>query len=111
MEAVEWYLNSEPLRIASAKGLIRHDYGRWLKSFATKGGLRESLPLCLREGFDNVPLCLREGFDNVWVEIDSTAVASILNGGLSREETIGSLIKDCLDLVKKLSKFRHSNSA
>nr|GLL45311.1 putative late blight resistance protein homolog R1A-4 isoform X1 [Ipomoea trifida] len=87
MEAVEWYLN-------------------WLKGFATKVGLTDSFSaeLCgLREG---LRLCLGEGFDSVWVEMDLAAVVSILNGGLSREETIGSLIKDCLGLVKKLSRFR-----
>nr|GME05505.1 Zf-FLZ domain containing protein [Ipomoea batatas] len=36
--------------------------------------------------------------------MDSTTLVSILNGWLSREEMIGSLIKDCLDLVKKLSR-------
>ncbi|XP_031127598.1 uncharacterized protein LOC116029694 [Ipomoea triloba] len=49
------------------------------------------------------------GFENVWVEMDSAAVVAILNGGLSGEATITSLIKDCLDLVKKLHRFRASH--
>nr|GME09469.1 flap endonuclease 1 isoform X1 [Ipomoea batatas]GME19546.1 flap endonuclease 1 isoform X1 [Ipomoea batatas] len=88
--------------LASVEGLIRDDCGRWLKGFATKIGLTDSFSVELWGLREGLQLCLREDFDNVWVEMDLVAVVSILNGGLSREETFRSLIKDCLDLVKKL---------
>lgn len=90
---------------ASAGGIIRNDEGIWVKGFTINIG-EASIFMAelwgLREG---LKLCLDVGIQNLCVEMDSISLVKLLNQGLSNNDSVSTLMLDCLALLQQFNNY------